>query len=149
MSDYRWISGAVDHLTHWVLWGSRTRAPTPPPPASPLAPYSHKFISVPNMKTLTCSAPISREIANVGYCKIPLERTELFLPPHLEPCPLFSLRACWFRTNIGYQSHLAACRLFSLSYILGLVKPPAIKHTLLQSRAHFPPLSSSTGFINY
>lgn len=33
--------------------------------------------------------------------------------------------------------HLAACRLFSPGYILGLVKAPAIKHTLLPSRAPF------------
>lgn len=81
MWDYRWISGAVDHLTHRVLWGSPEQSSITPAPCLPLAPYSHKFISVPNMKTLTCSAPISREITNVGYCKIPLERTELFLPP--------------------------------------------------------------------
>lgn len=94
------------------------------------------------MKTLTCSAPISREITNVDHRKIPLERSDYFFPCKHLCC--FSLRACWFRTNIGYQSHLAACRLFSLSYILGLVKPPAIKHTLLQSRAHFSPLSTPT-----
>lgn len=35
--------------------------------------------------------------------------------------------------------HLAACRLFSAGYILGLVKAPAIKHTLLPSRAQFLP----------
>lgn len=61
-----------------------------PAPCLPLAPYSHKFISVPNMKTLTCSGPISREITNVGYCKIPLERTELFLPPPSTMSVVFS-----------------------------------------------------------
>lgn len=35
--------------------------------------------------------------------------------------------------------HLAASRLFSAGYILGLVKAPAIKHTLLPSRAQFLP----------
>lgn len=70
-------------------------------------------------------------------------REPIFFFPCKHLC-CFSLRACWFRTNIGYQSHLAACRLFSLSYILGLVKPPAIKHTLLQSRAHVSPLSAPT-----
>lgn len=143
MWNYRWIYGAVDHFTPWVLWGSPEQRSTTPAPCLPLSPYSHKFISVPKMKTLTCSGPISREITNVGYCKIPLERRDS--PPLLtETSPLFSLRACWFRTNIGYQSHLAACRLFCLSYILGLVKPPAIKHTLLQSRAHVSPLSAPT-----
>lgn len=146
MSDYRWISGAVDHLTHWVLWGSPDQGFNTPAPCLLLATDSHNLISVPNMKTLTCSAPISREITDVGYCTVPLERTDVFLfsPLPLKHLRCFSLRACWFRTNIGYQSHLAACRLFSLSYILGLVKPPAIKHTLLQSRAHVSPRSAPT-----
>lgn len=41
-----------------------------------LPPYSQNLKSVPNMKTLTCSAPISREITDAGHGKIPSEGSD-------------------------------------------------------------------------
>lgn len=135
-----WNRGPPHSLGPLGLPGPALQHPRPLPPPLPLTVITSYLCQIwKHLLVLLRSRVKSRMPATVKS----RWREPIFFLPCKHLC-CFSLRACWFRTNISYQSHLAACRLFSLSYILGLVKPPAIKHTLLQSRAHFSPLSAPT-----
>lgn len=136
-----WSRGPPRSLGPLGLPGPALQHPRPLPPPLPLTVITSYLCQIwKHLLVLLRSRVKSRISATVKS----RWREPIFSFPPANTSVVCSLRACWFRTNIGYQSHLAACRLFSLSYILGLVKPPAIKHTLLQSRAPFSPLSAPT-----
>lgn len=135
--DYRWIFDPPMHSLHQAEApagspGHRLNSGEHLPTSAPLSPSPPLFLVITSylrqiwnpcrdLLAASCSRVKTRWFVSTERAVGTLAPADHWI--HVLPVlPEIRRRFCWFGTNICHRAHLAACRLFSHCYILGLVK---------------------------